>query len=123
MKAKYTFEIEEYRKSLGIAPCKYREQELSMVLLPAWKKELEENGQLRIFIPGGRKTEIRVWRWTPKTGLEVEYHDGLKCASGWTLKELVEAGKERGDGLPAVELVELGEQTLRGAEGDKEEEE
>lgn len=59
----------------------------------------------RIFVPTG-KTTVKRWIWTRSKGLQVEYPDGFKCKSGWTLKELLNAKFGHGDGLPCREISE-----------------
>jgi hypothetical protein len=59
----------------------------------------------RIFKPSKPdKTAVKFWFWTSRRGLYVEYVDGFKCKSEWTLKEILSADHLKGDGLPAIEL-------------------
>lgn len=58
---------------------------------------------MRIFIPSKPST-VKQWTWTKGHGLKVEYLNGLKAKSEWSLRELLNADHTHGDGLPTIEI-------------------
>ena len=62
---------------------------------------------MRTFVPSRPyTTKVKRWTWTPSRGLWVEYVDGFRWKSDWTLRELLAGGIKSGDGLPAEEVTD-----------------
>jgi len=60
---------------------------------------------MRIFTPSRPDTtKVKRWTWTRSRGLWVEYVDGFRWKSDWTLPQLLAGGINSGDGLPAEEV-------------------